>query len=125
VGATTEAQQELDECGHDNLDNFGGNMFVNNRLSYEFAPNEKAAMIMLLDQFAERYETIHFIKNCLTVQGSVVLDTQEAIILACLVAPYWPHIAERIEAHPGIERKPALTPEESELRTAELLERVS
>jgi hypothetical protein len=99
-------------------------MFVNNRLSYEFSPKEKAAMIMLLDQFDEQYTTIGFIKNCLLVQGNVVLDTQEAIILACLVAPYGPHIAERIEAHPGIERRPALTPEQSDLRAAELWERV-
>jgi len=99
-------------------------MYVNNRLSYEFSPNEKAAMYMMLDAFAKQYETIHFIKNCLLVQGCVVLDTQEAIILARMIAPYWPHLAERIEAHPGIEQVPTWKPDESEAIAAALMERV-
>lgn len=92
-------------------------------LQFSFSDSQKVAMIMLLDQYDDWYISIHEIKNCLMVQGSVVLRAQQAIILARLVAPHWPPLAAKIEMHRGIKHRPAFTPEQHEARSRELIKR--
>ena len=98
--------------------------FRNHALTYQFEVNEKVAMIMVLDQFSEAYTTIDQIKNRLTVSGSVVLDTQEAVILARLMYPHYPHFSEKLLAHPGMERYPAHTQSQIDARRFQLIERL-
>ena len=99
-------------------------MIVNNRLSFEFSPNEKVAMYFVLDQFAKHYATVHLIKNCLLLPGTVVMDSQEAFILARLIGYNYPLLEDRILSHPGLENRPHLTPDEWKVQYASLMEKV-
>lgn len=97
--------------------------FVNEFISYDFTPEAKVAMAMVLDQFSADLTTIHEIKELLLVPGSVVMDAHRAVVLARLIAPYYPAWSDKLLR--PLQRVPAMTPNRGMARRFELMERVA
>jgi len=91
--------------------------------SYNFTPKAKATMIMILEQYPEYMATIQELRGMLTVQGSVVLPTYYAVLLARIVQPHYPNYSAKILA--PLESVPAMTSNEYKVRWFSLLNRVA
>ena len=90
-------------------------------VSYRFESHDKASMIMVLEQFGEELTTIRELKNMLMVDGSIVLDSHYAVLLARLMYPHYEYLSKQLLA--PLETYPHLSPPEHQLRYYELVNR--
>jgi len=97
--------------------------YKNELRAYSLTPEQKASMIMILDQFSSEMETVHEIKNMLLDRGKFVVGSHYAVLLARIVAPYYPDWAIQLTA--PLEKFPAHPPQEHDKIWKELVRRLS
>lgn len=97
--------------------------YKNELRSYNLTPQQKAAMIMILDQFSPDMETVHEIKNILSVKGKVVIGSHYALLLARIIDPYYQDWATQLIV--PLENCPAMSSEDYAARWKELVENLS
>lgn len=97
--------------------------YKNELRSYNLTTQQKAAMIMILDQFSPEMETVHEIKNILSVKGKVVISSHYALLLARIIDPYYQDWATQLIV--PLETFPAMSSEDYAEKWKELVEKLS
>jgi len=97
--------------------------YKNELRTYNLTPQQKASMIMILDQFSPEMETVHEIKNMINIKGKIVISAHQAVLLARIIAPYYPEWATQLTT--PLEKYPANSPENHETIWKELVEKLS
>lgn len=97
--------------------------YKNELRTYSLTPEQKASMIMILDQFDPEMGTVHEIKNMLNISGKIVINAHQAVLLARIIAPYYPEWASQLTA--PLEKSPANSPENHKRIWEELVRKLS